>query len=303
MSVDPRARAVLAVALVALGLLWVACSRDERLTVRKVLVDVVPGAEGPGGVLEREKLRAIVEERLRRHPRIELRESGEGAAVLRVRLESTTLTPKEGEGTEGTLSLALEASGALEGRGRRFHYQGHSVASASGQVSFPALVEGALDDCLDQVLAAKAAQRQPSETLLAWLDDPKTPADQKRQAVRLLGARKEPRAAAALTRFLKGEDKDLAQAALGALTLIGEPSAVDAVIEYAEGKPSLIRKQAIEAVRVMGSRRGMAWLFTLSTGHRDPDVQATAAAALAQLEARAAAADPTKVAETQPEDE
>lgn len=284
-----------------------ACSRsDETLVVRKVLVDVAPGAEGPGGVLEREKTRALVHKGLEQDRRVRLEPDDPNGAILRVRLESATLLPASAESAnaKGTLALAVEASGGLPKGTRRYHYRGYSVASSVGHVDFVAMLDQAMKDCLEQVLQAKGARNQPSETLLAWLDDEKRSEEQRLQAIRLLGARREAKAVPALIRILGGDDRELAQAALGALTLLGDPSAVDAVIEYAEGKPSLIRKQAIEAVRVMGTRKGMAWLFTLSTGHKDPDVQAAAAAALAQLEEREAEGEDerTRLAETAGDD-
>jgi HEAT repeat protein len=96
--------------------------------------------------------------------------------------------------------------------------------------------------------------------------------------------RQERRAVPSLVRLLAEDHRALAPLALVALGQIGDPAGLDAVIDYSTGRPAGVQKQAIEAVRHVGGHRGRAWLFTLSTGHDDPDVQMAAEAALASLE-------------------
>jgi hypothetical protein len=289
----------MAIAIVAVG-----CKGEpEPLAVRKVLVDVAPGAEGPEGVLEREKVRSLVQAAIDRDKRMSRTEERSGA-VLRVRLEAAALTAgDEASGPGGTLSVAVDVSGGEPGKAGRFRYRGHSVASLAGRkgasptIDFPTLFRQAFADSMEQVMGARGAEKQSSDTLLAWLEGEEVSTGQRRQAIRVLGARKEERAVPALVTMLSGKDRDLSQAALGALTLIADPAAVEAVILYSEGKPSLVRKQAIEAVRLMGTRTGKAWLFTLSTGHPDADVRGAADHALAQLEQREPEPERTRVAE------
>lgn len=302
------ARAVLVVTAALLTTLAVASSSckppSEPLAVRKVLIDVAPGADGPGGVLERETVRGIIEGVIADDARFR-KSDDRDAAVLRVRLESTALLPPDQGGSAGgTLSLAVEVTGGVPGEPlKRYEYRGHSMTSLAAErgeshgIDFAVLVRRAFEDAASQVLAARAAQREESAALLAWLDDPSAKPEQRYQAVRILGARKEASAVPSLIRALEGDDKELAQAALGALTLIGDARAAAAVITYAEGRPSLVRKQAIEAIRVMGSPLGKAWLFTLSTGHPDTDVRVAAERALAELEQRPVDLGVTRLAE------
>ena len=88
-----------------------------------------------------------------------------------------------------------------------------------------------------------------------------------------------------LQKTLFEKDQELANDALRALTSIGDPRAVSAIIRFADGRSTLVRKAAINAIKIMGTPKGMAWLFTLSTGHPDPDVQHSAPKALASLSA------------------
>ncbi len=312
----PSPRTVLLIAAALLASLAAgssSCKREpEPLALRKVLIDVAPGADGPGGVLDRERVRALIEAVIDEDRRFQ-RSDDRDAAVLRVRLESTALLPPhEGTSAGGTLSMSVEVSGGVPGEPlKRYEYRGHSMASlsstegaeSSGGLDFGTLLESAFRDAVSQVLAARGAQSAESAALLAWLDDESAAAEQRRQAIRILGARKEQSAVPSLMRALAGDDREIAQAALGALTLIGDARAAPAVIEYSEGKSSLVRKQVIEALRVMGSPLGKAWLFTLSTGHPDTDVRVAAERALAELEQRPVDLEVTRLAEHDDGDE
>jgi HEAT repeats len=276
----------------ARGLSWVsvvalcvtlasACDLGQGpLPIRKVLIDVDPAAAAAG--VDREHVRALVKKTLDRARGVKVTEELKGgAAVLRVHVESYAgTTPGMGR----TLSLGIEVTGAPEEGRMDASYRGHSVASAKGEVPLETLVEQALRDALAQVISTRGAADLASKELVTWLTAESATEEQRRRAVRILGSRRERSAVPALSKILMAEDHDLAQQALVAVTNIGDPQSVPAVIAYAEGQPPLIRKQAIDAVRAMGTREGKAWLFTLSTGHPDVEIQRQAAGALASLE-------------------
>jgi hypothetical protein len=207
------------------------------------------------------------------------------AAVLRVQIVGFASAAGPDAPREGgsTLSLGLEVMDAPE-EGRRATYRGHSVASGNGDIQLKLLVQQALRDALGQVLSTRGAADLKSAELVAWLSDPAATDEQRRRAVRILGTRRAKDAVPALDAVLLGDDKELAGQALTAVTNIGDPRSVPAVIRFAENQPALVRKQAIDAVRAMGTREGKAWLFTLSTGHPDAEVQQQAGAALIALE-------------------
>lgn len=279
-----RHKSLLAV-LGLVGLSFVeACTAQDGIPVRKLLVDVMPGAEGPEQLFSREKVREISQTFLREDGRFVLKEpAADVGDVLRVRLESFSkiVVPKKGPVLH--LSLGMEWQGK-EPSARAFQFQAHSFVASDAKTPPAALLKQALDESIGQLLQAHSAREQPSERLLAWIGDAEMNAERKLQAIRVLGARGDATATMALVDMLGQPDVALASAALGSLTRIGDPRAVDAVIEYAERKPPVVRKQAIEAIRTMGTFRGMAWLFTLSTGHRHPEVRASAALALTELE-------------------
>lgn len=283
-----RAIAVLA-GLVLAG----ACSGAGPLEVRKVLVDVEPAAVAGAGAMDREQVRSVVDEVLRKARGVKLVEQNAAGAVLRVRLEG--YGPAAGDqqrkdgGQKTTLALTVEVVGA-PGEPTGGGYRGHAIASGIGTIDARTLVAQALRDALAQVFMTRNAAELDSKELVSWLDDDAAgdisadTSERKRRAVRILGSRRERSAVEPLSRVLVGGDVELQPLALAALTNIGDPSAVDAVIAYSDRQPPVLTKQCIEAVRSMGSPRARAWLFTLSTGHPDLDVQQQAAAALASLE-------------------
>lgn len=260
------------------------CVSREALAVRKVLVDVDPPAIAAG--IDREAVRKTVHEILGKARAFQVVDAARGdGAVMRVRVEAYKAeAPSASEArARSTLTLTIEVTGVPSETGTG--YRGHSVASASGDVPSHLLVEQAMRDALAQVQMTRTAGDLDSAQLIAWLDDPAASAEQKRRAVRILGSRRERAATETLARvLLEKEDVELSQLALVAITNIGDPGALDAVIEYSELQPGPVRKQCIEAVRAMGTPRGQAWLFVLASGHPDDDVQALAEAALAALE-------------------
>ena len=260
------------------------CVAREALPIRKVLVDVEPAAALAG--IEREAVRGVVHEILGKARGFEQVEAtGGDGAVLRVRVEAYQAEAPSATDARArsTLTLTVEVTGVPAESG--VGYRGHSVASVSGQLPPRVLVEQALRDALAQVQMTRTAGDLDSAQLIAWLNDPAASAEQRRRAVRILGSRRERAATEALARvLLNRDDVELAQLSLVAITNIGDPGALDAVIEFSERQPGPVRKQCIEAVRAMGTPQGRAWLFVLASGHPDDDVQALAAAALSSLE-------------------
>lgn len=285
------------VVAVALGLVLLGVAScglgGGPLPVRKVLVDVEPAAQG----IDREQVRAVVEEVLAKARGVQIVDAGRGdAAVLRVRVDGYSAALDEGRPPHTTLALSVELTG-VPGDPAPGGYRGHAVASGAGDIDARGLVDQALRDALAQVLMTRGAADLGSEQLIAWLTDDDASDQQKRRAVRILGSRRERRAVEPLGKVLLGADRELQPLALAALTNIADPAGVDFVIAYSDRQPPLVKKQCIEAVRAMGSPRGRAWLFTLSTGHPDVDVQQQAAAALAALEAPPASSTGGAVAE------
>lgn len=286
--VTPRIAAHVAALVLLAGLTALsACGLSGGpLPVRKVLVDVEPAATG----IDREQVRGVVQQVLEKARGIRLVDASRGdGAVLRVRVDGYGATLEEGRPPRTTLALTVELT-SVPGDAAPGGFRGHAVAAAAGDIDARGLVGQALRDALAQVLMTRGASDLDSRQLIAWLVDESASTEQKRRAARILGSRRERAAVEPLGKVLLSRDSELEPLALAALTNIGDPAGVDAVIEYSDRQPPLVKKQCIEAVRAMGGTRGRAWLFTLSTGHPEADVQQQAAVALAALEASAGGA-------------
>lgn len=264
------------------ALLWQRLSPGETLTVKKVLIDVDPPAVAAG--IDREAVRGVAADVVADTRGIEVDEQRAGA-VLRIRVESfsavTPTAPADHPPMTPTSSLSIAVDVVDDGRtvGR-----GRAVASAQGVMGADALVGQAIRDALRQIQQARAADRLDSDTLLSWLTAEDVGEAQRRRAMQALASRGDRRATAVLVGLLRvGADEGDNAGILQALALLGDPDAVEPVIAFSERQPAAVRKLCIDVVKASASPRGIPWLFTLSSGHPDADVQAHARAALAQL--------------------
>lgn len=275
-------------------------SDDDQMLVRLLLIDVDPSTRLGTQSIDREGLRAQVQSLLDDDPSIKLREGAKKGVTMRVRLAPSADEtpaprafpfPTSTEDTGGALSLSVEASiDDSHNGGASFRYKGTSTSDNAGSLPPAAILENLFRDAVDQVLLARRARNLDDKTLIGWLSPgAEVSPDQKRQAVRVLGARKTQAAIPALIRVLQSDDRMLAVHALGALSA-AEPEGenktkvVSAIIEFAEAKATIIRKQAIAAVGRIDVPLARAWLWTMSGGHPDADVRSRAHDALALMD-------------------
>jgi outer membrane lipoprotein SlyB len=277
------ALAVILVGIAATAaLLWQRLAPGETLAVKKILIDVDPAAVAAG--IDREAVRGVAADVVADTRGIDVDEAAAGA-VLRIRVESfsavTPPAPADHPPMPPSTSLALAIDVIDDGRtvGR-----GRAVAAAQGVMGADTLVGQAIRDALRQIQQARAADRLDSDTLLTWLTDPDVGESQRRRAMQALASRGDRRATPVLVGMLQaGTDEGEAAGILQALALLADADAIDAVIAYSERQPPAVRKLCIDVVKASASPRGVPWLFTLSSGHPDADVQAHARAALARL--------------------
>jgi hypothetical protein len=262
--------AVLLTGLALVGGLLSSCSAcDDPVVVKKVLVDLRPSAIETG--LEREFVRHIVEDLVDESGGFDIDDDSQ--RVLRILIDGYA------PGLESaTLALTVE----VVDNGRTV-LRGTALTTLAGNVGPAALLEQALPDALRQILQAHGTDRLDSDELLAILAQPTEGSQRKRRAMLTLASRRDLRATPLVTPYLQEADVSIREAALQALTLLADPTAVDAIIAFSERQPPAIRRQCIDAVKGTDSTLAAAWLFVLSTGHPDPGVQAHARATLALL--------------------
>ncbi len=282
--------AVIAFAVVAVVAVVALPSSAEKLVVKKVLIDVEPAAVANN--VDREQVRALARDVLADIRGVAIDESAADGSIVRIRIESFTqqVAPPDHPADAATSTLTLSVDVLSDGRsiGR-----GHSVATARGEMSIDTLTRQALRDAIQQVQHVRAADGLDADTLLAWLSDPSSSVAQRRKAMQALASRGDRRATTTLVALLErgsvmtdddlDDDNTLAVAALQALAVLGDPDAIDAIIAFSERQPPPIRKLCIDAAKATQSPRAAPWLFTLSSGHLDTEIQAYARTALLSL--------------------
>lgn len=103
-------------------------------------------------------------------------------------------------------------------------------------------------------------------------------------AIAILQEAKDKKSVTAMINLLeKTDDLALGNALMMALGDIGEEEAMPAIIEFAQRKPALIRRQAIIAAKNIGSKLSAEWLLVMAYGYDDPLVRSEAKEALEKV--------------------
>jgi hypothetical protein len=285
---------------------FVGCQNDSTVVVRKILVDLDEAVEKH---VQRDLVRKMTQQIILSDDGVRFDSESSKGGILRVYLHSLSVSPLKpvdedkraasetknrvsgpGDGaTVVTLALSIALTGVadkLNPREKKISHQGHGTGTTTitgamdiGSVA-PPLVKNALSGAIQEIMAKRDLASKPSAELIEKLKDSQLARRQTQLVVEFLGLRREKEAIPLLVEIMKSDDRELAQYAVGALARIGAPNAVDDMIEYASGKPASLRKLVIEAMRVAGTPKAKAWLFTLSKGHPDPEVQLAASSAL-----------------------
>jgi HEAT repeat protein len=144
-----------------------------------------------------------------------------------------------------------------------------------------AFLERALGDAARLVAIEARLEHSPTAMLVPLTRDPDR--DVRDHAVQILGVRRAREAVPAVLESLSDPDLEVAQHAVGALISIGDPRATSKIIELTKRKTGLFLKQLLYALASFGDREAEAFLWSMSQGHPDPNIQRTAQAALESL--------------------
>lgn len=82
------------------------------------------------------------------------------------------------------------------------------------------------------------------------------------------------------------EEPELVMKAIGALVALKETRAVGPMIDSARRRPSIYLGQIIFGVAEIGGKEAEAYLFTVASGHPDPEMRSSAERALSELQRR-----------------
>tara|TARA_B100000683_G_scaffold276019_1_gene328591 strand:+ start:1014 stop:1940 length:927 start_codon:yes stop_codon:yes gene_type:complete len=279
------ARCVIMFTLFCVSVVGCVDHETRDVTVRKLLIDLSPGFEKGFPKAPKNDLREMANQYVHGKKAWQVLPNAQEGFILRLSLDGILREPKQKGGKHLWVLTARLQNPKDPSMG---DFYGYAAVPYEDGDDTKDTFESALAQCLNQVETAANTVHESTETLLTWLkpiDEGETfKGDKKRMAIRVLGARKTKAATGALGEILLGKDPALAQEALTALTLIGDPEGLNPVFDYAERKPSPVRKKAIMAAKAMGGRLAAAWLFTMSTGHEDASVRHAAGSALFSVE-------------------
>jgi hypothetical protein len=179
-----------------------------------------------------------------------------GVNLLRVRLE-----PQSG-------TLAFEAYEPLIGRDLVPAVKG-AFSKAWEVIAIQRILATAKDDALI------AALQHEDKNVVSF-------------AATTLGERRSKVARLPMIELLKREDTppDLALKIIGALVEIGDPQAVPALIDLTKRANPPFVVQIVFAVAAIGGPEAEGFLYTLASGHPDPNVQKSAQDAISEMKKR-----------------
>ena len=186
------------------------------------------------------------------------------------------------------VTIKLEALSADPKSGVRQRFEGEGIAGKNAPVFEPyeTLTREAIASATRGIGVERDLLRGSEAELLARIPDgdPSVRA----RAIVIAGERKLSSAVPALIAVLKDEREpaELVMKAIGALVVIGDERAVEPLIDSARQRSPIFLGQIIFAVAQIGGKKAEAYLFTLSSGHADPEIRRNAVDALEELHRR-----------------
>jgi len=278
--------ALLRTLLAALALAGAGCGGEKPMAVSRVRarVDVVTfgGAVGHGRAMPRRRAEWVARKAL-----------GASEVLGRIEVDSPgwivevqgllELDSGRGRG-RGTATVAIESS--------RFEGPVQAVRSFEGTIAGTAdrgPFEKALGRAVDAAAGLESLRRLPP----AGLRDALSTEDPERLVVaaRALGSHHRPEDVPAVVGLLRHTSPAVREAATGALVVLGDPSAVRALIDTDDTHDPLSTIRILDAVAALGGDEATAWVEFVATGHPLETVRRTAHQArrrMARSERRAA---------------
>jgi hypothetical protein len=264
---------------------WLASSglgcntRPKSVSIGRIIIDAPRSLDGLQA--EREALRAAIVERLQADGTVKYgRDSRETTHILQVIL-GPNVAPPDGPPTR-----------PMEVRLKPTQPETPEFGVSAAPREAPDLLTTALagfDDAWAALYKVRQLDVSADSLVIGALGD--RDARLREYAIQLAGERRLKRAVEPLCKLLGSEVNDsLVFKAIGALVSIGDPRAVEPLIELSHQKDRVFVLQVVFAVGAIGGRTAKAYLVTLASGHPDDEVRRGAKDALEELQRRTAAA-------------
>ncbi|MFO0724658.1 MAG: hypothetical protein U1E65_12825 [Myxococcota bacterium] len=152
--------------------------------------------------------------------------------------------------------------------------------------SFEPLVERAIAAAVKDVETGVAIDEATDAEVLKAVGS-----SDRRTKARALDAVRDRKLSAGLDALLKiladdEEEPEMVMKAIGGLVAIKDQRAVGPLIDSARRRPTIYLGQIIFGVAEIGGKEAEAYLFTVASGHPDPDIKSSAERALDELQHR-----------------
>jgi hypothetical protein len=114
------------------------------------------------------------------------------------------------------------------------------------------------------------------------------------EAVRIIGARKLRKQVPALLRLLEDDDEGVRDAALGALVVLQERGAINALAQSRQMRDTREMRKILDAIASLGGLEAKDYLGFVADTHDDEEIRGMARAALQRISKRVESERPTK---------
>lgn len=277
-------KSTLYIVLLAIAIIFTDCRCHKRqITIKSVLLEIPSRVSGFAQKSDQEKLSDLIRIAIDKSPYFDFNADDESGQVLRM-----TLIPPDPNARNSNVLLAATLSSTSDGYEDIKSFVDIRVGDASvrGQ-DIGQAVSKVLQNLYHQNAGQIASYDIYIEKINASLRGEDIAANELINAAAVLGKARQSKAVMPLIQLLS-TTKDLAvgNACLIALSELAAPEAMPAIIDFAERKPAIFRRQAILAARRIGSRLAAEWLLVMAYGHDDPVVRKEAMSALVEVEAK-----------------
>lgn len=239
----------------------------------------VPTTEKALTPFDHNKFALVVEEAINKSSHYRYDPQDSEGATLRF-----SLVPPDKKSPDTVMMLVATLHKTLGGEYRSFA----DIKVTEGSISGQDVLEGINKLLLNLYLIQKGSRADNQlylDKIHAYLTGESVPHGELINAISVLGETKEHKAVEPLIKLLSGtQDIVLGNACVIALTRLAAPESMQAIIDFVELKPPLIRRQGIMAARAIASKLAAEWLLVMAYGHDDPIVRQEALEALIEVE-------------------
>lgn len=269
--------------LLSLVLLIADCACSKKIVLKGISVEIPSSIVGLSGPEDREKLSALIKRDINNSQYYEVNVNKTNSSILKLFF----IPPKDSHD-----KAVLLAGSIADPKIEQKEYRAFADIKVEKGTSSGEAVTSALEKVLEQLYQQQNGYRTSHKDYLAKIEKGskgEIGTGELIGAISAVSYAKDMNAVAPLISLLKTtEDVAVANAALLALGDLKAEEAMPAIIDFLEGKVSIIRRQGITAAKRIGSKLALEWLFVMAYGHEDPVVRKEALDAFTELETKRA---------------